>query len=166
MPSLSQITATFFLDLINRLGVRPAPPEAFLLSNIVQPVSIVDSGVVLTATASTAILGGPLTQGILVAPALGTLLADAGPVAAPGNFTYTFLIGSDDANPRNVVVVRRNAANNADVWAQLIGIGAGAVLGPFSMTISQLLNERVIVRVGPVNPSAGSNYQASIWLGQ
>lgn len=166
MPGLSQITATFFLDLINRLGVRPPPPEAFLLSNVVQPVSIVDSGVVLTATSSTAILGGPLTQGILAAPALGTLLADSGAVAVPGNFTFTLFLGTDDASTRTAVVARRNAANSADVWAQLISSGIGSVLGPFTMTVALLLNERLILRIGPANTSAGSSWQGSIWLGQ
>jgi hypothetical protein len=167
MPSLSQIQNTFFVNLINRLGVRPPPPEAFLLSNVVQPVSIVDSDITLSAVATTVLCDGVNSAGLLAAPAAGTILADTG--AEPAGNYATFIMYSIDGvgtAATTIIIARRNAANNADIWAQIIGLGSGAdstSVVPVQMRIALLLNERLVIRMGAA-ALAGGSIQASIFI--
>src|SRR5256885_292105 len=94
MPSLARITNTFFVSLINRLGIRPPPPEGFEISSVVQPVSIVDSDIAIPATVSTTLMDTPFTGGEIVTPAAGALLADSGSQPA-GNYNVVITIEQD-----------------------------------------------------------------------
>src|SRR5437879_1036974 len=89
-PSLSEITANFFVNLINRLGVRPPPADAFLLSNVVTPVSIVDADISIPAQLTTFLLDVPFTAGELLAPVANTVLADT--LAQPAGNYNVFII--------------------------------------------------------------------------
>jgi hypothetical protein len=145
MPSLSQITATFFVDLINRLGVRPPPAEAFLLSNVVQPVSIVDAGISIPTIQTTQLLDGSFSAGLLTSPIAGTILADTGPLAA-GTYSIFAMIGVDNAVAGGIdfILGRRNAANAAYVWRQA-GLINSTSQGnrSWALTVKLLLNERI-----------------------
>jgi hypothetical protein len=167
-PFLSNITATFFVNLINRLGVRPPPPDGFDLINTVQPVSIVDSDITLSAVTTTLLLDTPFTEGILTGPASGTLMADTG-AQAVGNYFVLVVVGGDGSTtvPGSVVLARRNAANNADVWAQVITWGSALYITPtfkFPGRIVLLAGERLIVRVGATSMGVAQTAQASIWI--
>jgi hypothetical protein len=144
MPSLSQISNNFFLNLINRLGVRPPPPESFLLSNVVQPVTIVDSDISLPAILTTQTLDTASSTGPQAAPAAGTLLADTGALSA-GIFSFFVSIGINaGANQCDFILGRRNAANAAYVWRQqgcVSPTGIGFIT--FSFTAKMLASERL-----------------------
>jgi hypothetical protein len=163
MASLSRITATFFVTLINRLGVRPPPPNGFELISTVQPVSLVDSDITIPTQLTTALLDVPASTGIAASPAAGTVLADTGALPA-GNYNIVVTIGINNAGAGTVgdfSIARRNAANNADVWAQA---GSVALTGTnfivFAGQVRLLLNERIRVVTITI---ATVNYQANIW---
>ena len=164
MPFLARITNTFFVTLINRLGVRPPPPEGFELSNVVQPVSIVDSDVTLSAVVSTQNLDVPASAGELVAPAAAVVLADSGALAV-GNWNISIMVSS--LGETNLVfsfaVERRDAANAANIWSQIFTQSfqatSGYLLLNFRATV--LVNERI--RVISRVPAAGTTVQANLW---
>jgi hypothetical protein len=162
MPSISRITATFFTTLINRLGIRPPPPAGFELSSVVQPVSIVDSDISLSAVLTTLTLDVPATGGEIVSPAAGAVLADSGALAAG---IYNFLIVVADAPAGgnfDFRIQRRDAANAVNVWTQIFHTGVNGVDNVlFAATIKLLLNERV--RVVNIATTLGDTVQASIW---
>lgn len=166
---LSSISATFFVNLLNRLGVKPPPPDGFDLINTVQPVSIVDTDLVLPVSSSTALLDLPFTQGTLAAPVATTLLADTG-AQAGGSFQATIQVGIDIGGAGGgspIEVARRNAANNADLWVMRFILGNASAAVPstlFSGRFNLGVNERIIVRVGGQNFIAGQNVIANIWL--
>jgi hypothetical protein len=165
MPSLTKITANFFVGLINRLGVRPPPEEAFLLSNVVQPVSIVDSDIALPAVVTTQLLGSSFSQGLAAAPvAGGVLLADTGPQPL-GNFNVLILVGQNNtAGGADFIIERRNAANAANIWRQVFATTTTAP-SPFvfSAQVHLELNERirVITEIGGTG-----DIEANIFLTQ
>lgn len=163
MPSLSQISANFFVNLINRLGVRPPPPEAFLLSNVVQPVSLVDADIAIPTSSTTPKMDTPSTGGQVAAPANNTILADTGALAA-GVYNVTIIMASDDIAPSSAFVAleRRDAANAANIWSQLFV--TGSTLNPvLTLRVNISLNERIRARK-QVNSSAATTYQVSIWI--
>lgn len=166
MPRLASITATFFINLINRLGVRPPPDEGFLISNIVQPVSIVDSDVTLSATVGTQVLDAGFSTGEQGNPAANTVLADSGAVTAAGNYSVVVMMSCiDSASTNQINIQRRDAANAANIWefrnyalANSVGIGDMR-----SFRLSLAAGERVRVVNGAAT-SAGSKYFAILWL--
>lgn len=164
MPSLASITATFFVNLINRLGVRPPPDEGFLLSNVVQPVSIVDADIAIPAVLTTQVLGTPFSTGIQAAPGAGVLLADTG-VQPAGNYSVLILVGVRNvAGGCDFVIERRNAANAANIWRQvgtlhLTNNGTYQV----SFTARLELNERFRIETD----TGGTNtIEANLWIVQ
>lgn len=162
MPFLARITNTFFVTLINRLGVRPPPPEGFELSNVVQPVSIVDTDVVLTSVSSTPELGAPFTAGVTAAPALNTVLADTLAQAA-GFYNVRVVACSDEGVLGFMALQRRDAANAANIWSQLIYASQNEFID-FSFRTQLAANERIRVLKAIGNAGVGLNYQVSIWL--
>ena len=163
-PFLSNITNTFFVDLINRLGVRPPPPDGFDLINTVQPVSIVDSNIPLQAIVTTQTLDAPFSAGVQAAPAAGLVLADTGQQIA-GTYSVYILVGL-----RNVVgacdfiLARRNAANAADVWRQVFNMpNTGPYLFNLSFTARLLANERIRITEDQLG---SATIEANIWLQQ
>jgi len=163
-PSLSSITATFFTTLINRLGVRPPPPDAFLLSNVVQPVSLVDADISIPTIVSPPIVDLAFTAGELLAPGAGVVLADTGPLAA-GNYNIQMVYSENggSASSSDIKLQRRDAANAANIWSQLLFINPScAAFIYLSLAVKLLVNERVRVIQGAAAP-AGATFQANIW---
>ncbi len=164
MPSLSNITNNFFINLINRLGVRPPPPESFLLSNIVQPVSLVDSDIVLNATTSTMLLDSPFTAGDQAAPGAGLVLADTLAQVAGNYFVFfDFAANTPAAINLSILFQRRNAANAANIWEKRLGFavinGGDKQWGAYCELQT---NERFRI-VNEVAAGAGI-VKANIWL--
>lgn len=166
MPSLARITNTFFVELINRLGIRPPFPEGFEMTNVVQPVSIVDSNIVLTATTTTQKLDAVFTAGEQAAPAAGTVLADTLAQAA-GNYLATVWVGLDAGNLGggvDVRVQRRDAANAVSIWSQqfcCVNVGGNALI--LQAFIRLEVNERLRL-ITKTNSSAALGVQGSIFL--
>lgn len=164
MPDLARITATFFVNLINRLGVRPPPADGFLLSNVVQPVSIVDSDITLSAVVTTVLQDTPFTTGPQLSPAANTVLADTGALSA-GTYQVRILASQDMAVANGVgsmKMQRRDSANAANIWEQSLATGQqGTCVVDLSMRIVLSTSERL--RILSNVTSAGVTVQASIW---
>lgn len=142
--------------LLDRLGVKAIVRHVY--EPLVLPVAIVDAAAVsLSATVTPQTLGLPVSQGIITAGAAGALLADTGQLAA-GNWNIAVLLASTEpaGGTGNMVIARRNAANGADIWAELLSAGY------FSLRVTVALNERILVRMNRV-AAANIDYQASIW---
>lgn len=165
---LTSISNTFFTSLLARLGVRPPPADGFDLINTVQPISLVDSDIVLPVFSSSIALDLPFTEGDKTAPAASALLADT--LAQPGG-TYNLYvqIGHDIGGSFGLAyeLARRNAANNADIWMMKLSEGSAQ----YSTLDHQLplrvvlgVNERIVVRVGAQAVGAGETVRANIWL--
>lgn len=169
MPLLNKITNTFFVDLINRLGVRPAFIDGFLLSNVVQPVSIVDTNVQFQAVQTSQTLGVPATQGIIASPVgAGVLLADTGPLPV-GIWSFFMMVSSDfggSGGYGDFFLQRRDAANATNIWTQSLKIGRDGenqvVLG---ITSEIVANERIrLITNGAW--TVGITAHANIWSKQ
>lgn len=163
MPQIARITATFFTNLINRLGIRPPFTSGFEISNVVQPVSLVDSDITLSAVSTTITMITPFTQGELAAPAAGTLLADTGAHSA-GNYAFLILVACSNVANSSVDfrIQRRDAANAANIWTQLGATHINSAPNyQFAGTLTLSANERL--RVISQNLAVG-NVQASIFL--
>ncbi|MFI5176719.1 MAG: hypothetical protein ACHQKY_17805, partial [Terriglobia bacterium] len=107
--------------------------------------------------------------GVQVAPAIGTILADT-LAQAGGNFVaYISLSCDSPANDiADMIVARRNAANNADIWLFHVATATGNVpSSPILIPLHVVLavNERLVVRVSGKNVAAGVSALANIWLG-
>ena len=167
---LSSITNTFFVNLLNRLGVRPPPSDGFDLINTVQPVTLVDSDIVLPVTQSTILMDLSFTTGVQAAPAINTVLADVGAQVA-GTYNILVMASAMDAaavaNPQ-IALQRRDGANAANVWEQRFLFSATAG-GPTNLQIIQQFrvqlqtNERIRI-INTVAGGAASSYHANIWI--
>jgi hypothetical protein len=146
MPSLSQISNNFFLNLINRLGVRPPPAESFLLSNVVQPVSIVDADIVIPAVVTSQTLDTPFTVGSQALAAANTVLADTGALVAGTYLVYVTVGKITGANAMDFRIQRRDAANAVnvwDIWGTCDSASQGFITSQFTAVL--LVNERIRV---------------------
>lgn len=167
MPDLARITSTFFVTLINRLGVRPPPADGFLLSNVVQPVSLVDSDIVLSAVVGTQTLDAGNSAGEQVNPASGTVLADTGAVTLAGVYSIQFEVGWRDANNSTIIIQRRDAANATSIWEQRYYNWASLAMPPrtISFRVALAASERVRIVTGEAS-NVLSKYFAAIWIQQ
>lgn len=164
MPQLARITSTFFTNLITRLGIRPPFSEGFEMSNVVTPVSIVDSDITLQAITTSILLAAPYTAGSSATPAAGTVLADTGAQSA-GNYVILVTYGADFAvsvNTNAFEIQRRDAANAANIWTIMSSIAAGSQGFIQSLNVTLALNERI--RVVQYQNSPGSNIKANVWI--
>lgn len=159
--AIARITSTFFTNLINRLGIRPAFANGFMLSDTVLPVSLVDSDITLTSIVTPTILDTPATGGQLAAPVINTVIADTGALAA-GNYSAYIVIAQDKSVSQNdYALQRRDSANAANVWTQLFSTRDAAqsvVVLTFAFTV--LASERLRIIM---NTAGAGTVQASIW---
>jgi hypothetical protein len=87
----------------------------------------------------------PVTNGVLVNPAVNAILADTGPLPGPANHTATIIASSSVAMV--IVLEYRDAANGANLWAHTFPIAAQQ---PFKLDINLTMNadlERLRVRL-------------------
>lgn len=161
---LTSISSTFFVNLLNRLGVKPPPADGFDLINTVQPVSIVDVDVAIPVSITPPLIDTVFSTGEQAAPAIGTVLADTGALAA-GNYTFMIAVGTDGVGgtERSFRVQRRDAANATNIWTQIFSAGGGTSANMFELRCVLAANERIRVTVGPT--AMVGVCQASIWTG-
>lgn len=158
MPSLAKISSTFFVELINRLGIRPPFSEGFEISNVVQPVSLVDSNIILQATTSSQVCDTSFTAGESVAPAANTRLVNTGAQTA-GTYAAKITL-STGGETNDWRIRRRNAADAADIWVIRFRTSTYEEL---NLTVVLQTNERLVAEnVGA--GGAGVVYNANIWL--
>jgi hypothetical protein len=159
MPSIARISNTFFTGLLNRLGIRPPFAEGWEITNLVQPVSIVDSDVAVTAIATTQVLDLASSAGI-VAPALNAILAA---VTVSESREYSaFLIFAFGSTTAPDASLERIASGGGTVWSQLLTVPtAGTIILPMRLR----LQAGDTLRVRKITAAdTGGRYQASIWL--
>jgi hypothetical protein len=155
-----------FRALLDRLLMKEAVGEPFMLQNLIVPVALVDPPT-LSATVVPTVLGTPATAGELVAPVAGTRLADTGALAA-GDWNVFFMLYAEVTDLGGFRLRRRNAADAADVWAQRIALdafqsAAGSGLRIFQpLRVTLAINERLVIEIVPAG-TAARTYQASIW---
>lgn len=143
-------------SIFSRLGLKNF--GAWFISDTVQPVSIVDSEVTLTAIAAPPAYGTPATTGEAINPAAGQLLADTGALA-PGNYFLRFFnSGTANAAYR---LHRRNAANAADIWAVRFDVLTGIQLSFTDVRFTLAANERFTVE--SIGALVGT-FQASLFF--
>jgi hypothetical protein len=165
MPQIGRVSEKFFTSLITRLGIKPPFSNGFEISNLITPVSIVDSDVPLTATSVPAAFDQRANGGVTVAPPANTVLGDTGPLPA-GTYQFFVLLANDEASgsARLWVLQRRDAANASNIWSQILNAGAGLVYPLFQWRETLGANERIRVTSDPNNnASASSRYQVTIW---
>jgi len=164
MPKLWPVLSQAFTAVFTRLGIQavPAGPQWFLSDTIV-PVSLVDSDITLDAVVGVR-AQTPVSAGVQVAQAAGTILADTGALAA-GTFQFRLLLSVvDGVNDNELQVQHRDAANAANVSEHEIMHTAAVASQNFTydLTLTLLANERFrVVQRGAAG--AGSRYQASIY---
>ena len=83
------------------------------------------------------------TQGQMVNPAAGTVLADTGPIG--GLSSYTIIIAT--TAQVITIIAHRNATNTADVISQVIPAQTG-LTPPMVFPIDVVPGGRVVVRLG------------------
>lgn len=164
MPQLARITSTFFTNLITRLGIRPPFSEGFEISNVVQPVSLVDSDITLQSVVSSILMGTAFSNGITATPAANTVLADTGAQTA-GNYAVRIHYGADfsAASSTNAYQIqRRDSANATNIWTILGSIPIGSPILFETASITLAANERL--RIIQSTACTSGNVQASIWI--
>jgi hypothetical protein len=147
---------TSFPALISRLRAIYSG-EFFQLDTIVRPVALVDP---ITLQSSGPVFDAASSAGILVAPAAGTVLADTGPLAG-GNMNLFVIVTSNGGGSQEYLIQRRNAANTANVWEQLLGSNGDARGFVFQVSFAALVNERFRL---VMNSLGIGDVQGSIWI--
>jgi hypothetical protein len=164
MPNIARITNTFFTALLDRLGVRPPFRDGFELSNVVTPISIVDSDVPISSVTTPPTVDSVNTQGIQLQPAAGTLLADSGALSQ-GTYFFRIIVGTD----RNVAgggcaeIQRRDSGNAANLYRILLPMSdSGIQFYDVLLQTKLATNERI--RVVVTSPfTAGLSVLANIF---
>jgi hypothetical protein len=120
------------------------------LTNVVQPVSIVDSDITLSTTSGTPLMDTSFSAGLLVGPAAATVIADTGAQLAGNYFAVVMFSGTEVVNGLSGInLARRNAANAADIWTQSFFANPGALNQVFVIRLILQTNERLRMTVGP-----------------
>lgn len=168
-PAVLPIGNQGFPDLLNRLGIQPPLVAPFwYLSNVIQPVSLVDQEVDITTIASPVLFGGlPSSAGFINNPAANAILADTGQLPA-GNYDLKVWVSlySDTTGNGAMVLERRDAANAANIWsAEIMACAAGASsFQNIERTLSVPLQENERFRIRNVVALAGTaTVQATIF---
>jgi hypothetical protein len=168
MPDLARITSTFFTNLINRLGIRPPFGEGFVMSNVVTPVSLVDSDITIPTVTTPPIFGTPFTTGVNLVPAINTVIADTGPLAA-GTWAFLVMISVLDSAGAGAVcdLQHRNAANAANIWDQetYSSTNAPCNMQQFVFAKTMAANERLRA-INLTAGTAASRWQVTIFAVQ
>jgi len=163
MPELYPIQSILWQGLLRDLQIQGVPRvPTWWLSDIVQPVAIVNSQIVFQARLDESEMGFA-TAGTQVVPAANTILADTGALDA-GRYLFRTYAGFRDQNADNEVrIEKRNFDNTANVW-DYEQHGSNVDSSHFSMEWVENLaaNERVRILVVSL-AGAASRYNGIIW---
>jgi len=149
-------------DILRRLGVN-RPGQPFTLDGDVVPVILIDSGVsfVASPTPPYAVTDW-FTAGVVVAPAINTILADTGPLPT-GSYTVQGIINAGEQN--TFTFEWRDAANAANLRGQVFQLSNAGTIDQNVMFSSRFLvenvNERFRIRLNAAG-NVGVNYQGTV----
>jgi hypothetical protein len=146
--------------LIQELGIYDSP-ALFYLSEMVQPVSVVDSRINFITQSAPIIPALRSSAGELTNPAANTRLADTGQLPAGDYYVQMFLSGSTLATGY-VRLKQRNAADAADVNTLMVRYNMSPVTydAVFVYTLAQ--NERLVIE-NSIAVGAGIEVQGILW---
>ncbi len=117
MPELLRVQSTLFQNLLRDFQIIAAPRvPVWWMSDIIQPVALVNSQVILDAVIDETAMQFA-TNGLSIAPAAGTILAGTGQLGAGRYLFRIFLAWSDTVVSNGIVVEHRNAADTANIWS-------------------------------------------------
>lgn len=163
MPQIARITATFFTSMITRLGIRPPFGQGYEISNVVQPVSIVDADIAIPAAVTPVLTPAP-NGSEQTAVAAGTVFATSGALAAGTYYFRAWIAFMVPATNRIIYVQHRDAADAANMWFQSLypGLAVGGNIVDISWRESVSTNERVRIIAGS-NMGAGESITANLF---
>lgn len=153
---LIQLPSTELSNLLTEFGIIQ-PPSLLFLSNVVQPISIVDSRVSLSSVTTPANYTNAGSSGP-VTPAAATVIATTGPLAA-GTYEFRLMMDSNDGVARRVDFQHRDAADATSLLTHRL-IASATSKYDFTLTRTLVLNERV--RIITVD-AFGSPVQATLF---
>lgn len=164
MPELLPVQSILFQNLLRDFQVV-APPRVpvWWLSDIIQPVSIVNSQVTLTATVDErAMLFA--SNGVQIAPPIATVLAGTGQLPAGLYLFRVYVNWSDNAVSNHVLIQHRDAADAANIWEHSLEANSGDPAAQFTMEWTETLvaNERIRLLVALAG-TATMRYNGIIW---
>lgn len=163
MPQIARITATFFTSMITRLGIRPPFGQGYEISNVVQPVSIVDADIAIPA-AVTPVLTPTPNGSEQTAVAAGTVFATSGALPAGTYYFRAWVSYMVAATNRIIYIQHRNAADAANIWFHSLypGLAVGGDLQQLEWRETLSTNERVRIVAGS-NMGAGESITANLF---
>lgn len=164
MPELLPVQSILFQNLLRDFQII-APPRVpvWWMSDVIQPVAIVNSQITLEAKLSEdAMLFA--TAGVNLVPAAADILADTGALDV-GTYLFRVYANWHDTSVSNVLPIQhRDAANAANNWAQeLYGASTSEpenLMMEWTEAIAQDERIRVLVDIAG---GGGSRYNAIIW---
>ncbi len=109
MPNQGRVQTTVFPDLLNRLGIN-RNPFPFTLGSEIVPVALVDSSVSPPLAPAYGIADW-FSGGVFVAPAIGTLFADTGPLPSGA---YNIQVMASAREPARLTFEWRNEFNTGN----------------------------------------------------
>lgn len=158
MQRLLPVGSQGFPELLTRLGIQPPLVAPFwLLSNVIQPVSIVDQNLNVDAIVQPFVFETVAAGGETVNPAANTVIADTGP-QLPGTFQIYVSWAFEFTTPNAPLwLARKDAANVADIWASVLAYSTGNVgsQGIYEGTFRLENSERIVVRTSHLGALTG-----------
>jgi len=165
MPELLPIQAILFQNLLRDFQII-APPRVpvWWMSDVVQPVALVNSQVTLDAVISETAMQFA-TQGTVISPLIGAILADTGQLPA-GTYLFRAIMSFINTSAINgIILEHRDPADAANVWEWEGNTGNNSE-GFLPITIewveTVVLNERIRA-TNRVAGSGQSRFNVIIW---
>ena len=163
MPEIYPITSNVFPGLLERLGVRLTAPRAplYYLSDVVMPVTIVDSGITFAAVVDPGVQLFA-TEGQQTAPLINDLLADTGALPV-GNYEFKVWLAHDEQvfGPK-VAIEHRDALNTGNIWSHHFYFTNIPGFFHFECSVALAEDERLRLRV-EVGATAARVYNGIIF---
>jgi len=164
MPELLPVQSILFQNLLRDFQII-APPRVpvWWMSDIIQPVALVNSQVTLEAQIDETAMQFA-TAGLQIAPVAGTILADTGQLPAGRYLFRTYSAWSDTLVDNAARIEHRNSANSVSIWDFKFFNLTTALPPQSTMEWAEDLaaNERIRITVSN-NAGAGREYNGIIW---
>lgn len=162
MPELLPVQSILFQNLLRDFQII-APPRVpvWWMSDIIQPVALVNSQVTLEATLSEAAMQFA-TNGTLVAPIAGAIMAGTGQLPA-GRYLFRIYVNWADNNSQSCLIQHRDAADAANIWEHELHIHPTMATRFTEEWVEDLsANERIRLVVRSV-AAVATRYAGIIW---
>ena len=163
MPELLPVQSILFQNLLRDFQII-APPRVpvWWMSDIIQPVALVNSQVTLDAQLDESAMQfasvGPQT-----APAAGTVLADTGQLDSGRYLFRTFASWLDTLAINHLDIEHRNAANAANIWQYEVSSNLADAQQFTNEWVEDIAQDERVRITNLLNSGAAMRYNAIIW---